>query len=238
MSISAWAPASAAATPKAISPTGARWWTTSGFWRSSFRASAGRMPPASLVAVSSSRYPRCERPSSPLAATTSPTRAPERRTGVLPCISPSTVTDRVNTLEVERSPPRTPASGAMSDNPCATPRASPTKSCTGVSGGAATARMTPTGTAPIAAISARLLVMALCPIWSGLDQSRRKSGPSIIMSQLVTSSVVSNSRTAESSPGPTVSLAEPGKRGRIRARVSRSPSRCRVSASESATPPR
>ncbi len=176
------------------------------------------------------RSPRSDTPSSPATATTSPGRAPERKTAEWPANSPSTVTDRHNCGAVDRSPPSTPQPSAISSRPSEIPRAMPSRSSMGVSGGHARATITPVGVAPIAATSARLLAIAFHPTSCGFDQSSRKSGPSIIMSQVVTTTRPSMVDTAESSPGGTTVECERGSRGRMRARVPRSPSSRTVTA--------
>ena len=79
--------------------------------------------------------------------------------------------------------------------------------------------------------------MAFTPKSCGVDQSSLKSGPSIIMSQVVTTLAPSTTETAESSPGGTITEDAFGRRGKILASVPRSPNWWTVS-DVSAMPPR
>jgi N-carbamoyl-L-amino-acid hydrolase len=66
-------------------------------------------------------------------------------------------------------------------------------------------------------MSAALLAIAFHPTCSGLDQSHRKSGPSIIMSELMTTLESGVLRIAESSPGPRTIDEAAGNSGMMRA---------------------
>jgi hypothetical protein len=107
----------------------------------------------------------------------------------------------------------------------------PSRRLTGESAGAAIATTSEVGTAPIAATSERLVAAAFQPRSCGLDQARRKSGPSIIMSVVTTKRPSGARTTAPSSPGPRRAARASGRRGRMRARAASSPTEPSVSGS-------
>ena len=203
-SMSALAPASAAATPARRGGRPAVRWAhmrvataASRSSRSPRPAPAGEAllaagtPPAgdeggTGVPAAYKANPPPEKPKVPHTATTSPTRAPLRNTGERPCRSPSAVTETTTTPAGadDKSPPTTATSASPAA--AASPPVTSRTHATSVSGSAANETSSAVGTAPMAATSARFWATTLRPTSAPLDQSSRQSRPRTIESVVAT----------------------------------------------------
>ena len=206
--------------------------------RTAARAPGGPPPPrrATGTRARSTASPAAAQPTRPASATTSPGRAPDRVTGGRPWSDPSAVIASVSVADVTTSPPTRPAPTTAAS--AQSPSASPVIVSTGGVGGAASPTSSAVGTAPIAAMSARLAAAALRPTCSGVDQSNRKCTPATSTSVVATTRPSDAATTAASSPGPRTVLA-----GWTRSRVTcamspNSPSPAIVRRSSGKGPPR
>src|SRR5690606_21796857 len=202
-SIIAVAPANAAAGPAAYGGSGQRW---------AFTTLTGERNPLPNTAS-----PAAAQPSRPHMATMSPGRAPERVTGARPPRSPSAVTLTTISSARTMSPPTTPTSACFAS--AATPSSNSVATAAGVSAGQANVTTTDIGTAPIAAMSARLTATAFRPTCVGVDQSSLKCTPSTRASVATTTRPSGAATAAASSPGPNSVVDGCG----------RSPVACRIS---------
>ena len=180
------APARAACGPAGYGGSGTRCAPTT--------ATGERKPRASTAS------PAADQPIRPHSATRSPGRAPARVTGARPSSEPSAVTDTTSAGAAVRSPPTSPTPTVPAS--AHSPSASPDTTSNGVSGGQASPTSNAVGTAPMAAMSARLAAAAFRPTCSGVDQSSRKCTPSTSTSVLATTRPSGAATTAASSPGP------------------------------------
>src|SRR2546421_436423 len=159
-------------------------------------------------------YPAAAYPTRPASATTSPGRAPSRRTGSRPPRSPSAVTEMTSTGPLDMSPPTIPAPASAASS--ASPSASSSAQATFRSAGAQRPTSRAVGTAPMAATSARLAAAARCPTSAAADQSRRKCRPSTSTSVVATTRPSGAATTAASSPGPSSAAFAPASRATTR----------------------
>src|SRR3954454_4972250 len=158
-------------------------------------------------------------------ATTSPGRAPDRRTGS-PATSPSAVMAIRTWSAPVRSPPTTEA--PTNEHSAAIPSASSSAHAAGRSAGAASPTVSAVARPPIALISERLAAATRCPISAADAQSRRKCRPSTGRAVETTTRPSGTATTAASSPGPSSTAPPWGKRSPSAATNPNSPTSDRV----------